>query len=126
MVDIKKQINHWRDGATEDWEVAQELIERNKIRHGLFIAHLALEKMLKAHVCVKTGELAPRIHNLVRLAEIGGLSLLDSQIDLLADVNEFNIEGRYPELLMPPPTRAEANDYMARIAEVLQCLNSLF
>lgn len=126
MVDISKQVSHWREGAVEDWGVAQELIDRNKIRHGLFIAHLALEKTLKAHVCRITGELAPRIHNLVRLAEIGGLTLSDSQIDLLADVNEFNIEGRYPELLMPPPTRAEADEYMARIAEVLQCLNSLF
>lgn len=87
---------------------------------------MALEKMLKAHVCRKTGELAPRIHNFVRLAEIAGLRLSDSQIDLLADVNEFNIEGRYPELLMPSPTQAEADGYMARIAEVLQCLNSLF
>ena len=45
---------------------------------------------------------------------------------MLADVNEFNIEGRYPEMLMPPLTRVEADDYMARIAEVLKCLNSLF
>lgn len=87
MVDISKQVSHWREGAVEDWGVAQELIDRNKIRHGLFIAHLALEKTLKAHVCRITGELAPRIHNLVRLAEIGGLTLSDSQIDLLADVN---------------------------------------
>ncbi len=126
MVDIGKQVQHWRDGAVEDWAVAQELIERNKIRHGLFIAHLALEKSLKAHVCRNTKELAPRIHNLVRLSEITDLKLSDEQIDLLADVNEFNIEGRYPEMLMPPPTRTEADDYMARIAEVLLCLNSQF
>jgi hypothetical protein len=69
---------------------------------------------------------AAHSQSIVRLAEIGGLSLSDLQIDLLADVNEFNIEGRYPELLMPPPTRAEADEYMARIAEELQCLNSLF
>lgn len=126
MVDIGKQIQHWRNGADEDWAVAQDLIGRDKIRHALFIAHLALEKSLKAHVCRNTRELAPRTHNLVRLAEIAGLKLSEEQIDLLADVNEFNIEGRYPEMLMPPPTRAEADDYMARIAEVLQCLNSQF
>lgn len=126
MVDIGKQIQHWRSGADEDWAVAEELIEHDKIRHGLFIAHLALEKTLKAHTCRTTGELAPRIHNLVRLAEMAGLKLSEEQIDLLADVNEFNIEGRYPEMLMPPPTRVEADDYMARIAEVLKCLNNLF
>lgn len=126
MVDIGKHIQHWRSGAEEDWAVAQELVGHDKIRHGLFIAHLALEKTLKAHVCRATGEMAPRIHNLVRLAENTGLKLSAEQIDLLADVNEFNIEGRYPEMLMAPPTRVEADDYMARIAEVLKCLNSLF
>jgi HEPN domain-containing protein len=126
MVDIGKQILHWRSGADEDWAVAMELIGHDKIRHGLFIAHLALEKTLKAHVCRATGELAPRIHNLVRLAEIAGLKLSEEQVDLLADVNEFNIESRYSEMLMPPPMRVEADDYMARIAEVLKCLNSLF
>jgi HEPN domain-containing protein len=126
MVDIDKQIQYWRNGADEDWAVAQELFNSGKIRHGLFIAHLALEKSLKAHVCRSTGELAPRIHNLVRLAEFAGLILSESQTDLLADVNEFNIEGRYPEMLVPLPTHAEAGDYITRIAEVLKCLNSQF
>lgn len=126
MIDINKQIQHWRDGAAEDWSVALELISRGKIRHALFIAHLALEKTLKAHVCRNTSALAPRTHNLVRLSEITGLKLSEEQIDLLADVNEYNIEGRYPEMLMPPPTRLEADDYMARIDEVLKCLNNQF
>ena len=72
-------------------------MDTTKIRHGLFIAHLALEKMLKAHVCL---ELAPRIHNLVRLAEMAGLKLSETQIDLLADASEFNIEGRYSKMLI--------------------------
>ena len=50
MVDIGKQIQHWRNGSSEDWAVAQELISHDKIRHALFIAHLALEKTLKARL----------------------------------------------------------------------------
>ena len=69
MFDIGKQIAYWRDGAAEDWRVAQDLIKRRKVRHGLFFAHLALEKLLKALVCRRTQDLAPRIHSLVRLAE---------------------------------------------------------
>lgn len=126
MFDIGKQLQHWRRGADEDWTVARELIGNGKIRHGLFLAHLTLEKTLKAHVCRATGEMAPRIHNLVRLAEMAGLKLSEGQIDLLADANGFNIEGGYPEMHMPPLTRAEADDYMVRIEEVLKCLNSLF
>ena len=37
MVDIGKQIQHWRSGADEDWDVAKELIGHDKIRHGLFL-----------------------------------------------------------------------------------------
>ena len=126
MLDITKQIEHWRNGASEDWEVARSLVHQNKIRHGLFFAHLALEKTIKAHVCRHTLQLAPQIHNLVRLAERADLVLDESQIDCLAEVNEFNIEGRYPEMLLPPPSRSEADDYLSRIAEVLTCLNSRF
>ncbi len=50
MIDIEKQIAYWRDGSIEDWQVAQELISNGRIRHGLFFAHLSLEKLLKAHV----------------------------------------------------------------------------
>lgn len=68
MIVIEKQVAYWQDGAIEDWGVAKELIKRNKTRHGLFFVHLALEKLLKAQVCRRTQDLAPRVHNLVRLA----------------------------------------------------------
>lgn len=126
MVDIGKQIAYWRTGAEEDWNVGRDLVVRGNTRHGLFFAHLAIEKTLKAHVCRTSGELAPPIHNLVRLAERAGVTLSEEQIDLLAEVNGFNIEGRYPHALLPSPSAAEAGDYLVRIAEVLQCLNSQF
>lgn len=124
MIDINKQIAHWQQGAQEDLEVARNLVLQGKIRHGLFFAHLALEKQLKSLVCKQTGQLAPPIHNLVRLAEKAGVSLRDEQLDLLADVNEFNIEGRYPELLLPSPSNEEAQHYMEKILEMLECLNN--
>jgi HEPN domain-containing protein len=126
MIDIGKQAAHWRDGADEDWDVARDLILRDRVRHGLFFAHLAVEKTLKAHVCLATQELAPPTHNLVRLAQKGVPSLSPQDLELLAEVNSFNIEGRYPELLLPLPTAAEARDYMNRIEELLKCLKSLF
>lgn len=103
MIDIDRQIAYWREGAQEDWVVAQELVNGNRTRHGLFFAHLALEKVLKAHVCRQTRDLAPGIHNLVRLAELADISLRPEQIDVLAEMNAFNLESRYPELLIPPP-----------------------
>ncbi|MBE3095825.1 MAG: HEPN domain-containing protein [Planctomycetes bacterium] len=122
MIDVPKQIAHWRDSAQEDWAVARELVDRGRNRHGLFFAHLALEKALKAHVCAKTQKLAPRTHNLVRLAELASLTLKPEQADALAEMNTFALEGRYPETLLPPPNEAEARRYMTRAEEVFQCL----
>ena len=126
MINIDKQIKHWRAGAEEDWDVACSLIDQGRIRHGLFFAHLALEKSLKAHVCRFSDDIAPPIHNLRRLAERASLSLDLKQQDLLAEVNSFNIEGRYPELLLPLPSRSETDNYIEKIGELLACLNNLF
>ncbi|MBI5038820.1 MAG: HEPN domain-containing protein [Nitrospirae bacterium] len=122
MLNIGKQVEYWRNGAMEDWEVGKDLIGRNRFRHGLFFLHLALEKILKAHVCRNTDNIAPPIHNLVRLAEKAGLGLTQEQQNLLAEANEFNIEGRYPELLLPVPTQEEVNNFMVRAEEIFKWL----
>ena len=81
MVNIDKHISHWKSGAEEDFEVADHLIKAGKIRHGLFFLHLTLEKILKAHVCLSNRDMAPRMHNLVRLAELSGISFLEEHTD---------------------------------------------
>lgn len=55
MLNIEKHISYLKNSASEDWEISCDLIENNKIRHGLFFAHLALEKLLKALVSKKYG-----------------------------------------------------------------------
>jgi HEPN domain-containing protein len=110
MVDIDKQISYWKANADEDWAVAQQLLESGRIRHCLFFAHLALEKMLKG---------------LNRLIGLSGVAASSEQLDILAEMNAFHIEGRYPETLTKPPTKEEAVRYMKRAEEVLRWLTSL-
>lgn len=126
MVDTEKQIDYWRQGSAEDWEVAVKLVRDGKSRHGLFFAHLAIEKALKALVCRQTRDVPPRIHNLTRLSELAGVEPDNQTVDLLADMNQFNLEGRYPESQMSPPSAQEAMGYIARSQEVLAWLNSRF
>lgn len=92
------------------------------MRHGLFFAHLALEKLLKAHVCRQIQDLAPRIHNLSRLAELAAIKPSEKELDILAEMNAFQIEGRYPETLTPPPNQQEGQNYLTRAEEVYQWL----
>ncbi len=123
MIDIETQIRHWRDSSLEDMEVARILIAKNRIRHGLFWAHLTLEKMLKAHVCRKTGDLAPRIHNLIRLSELAGLEMQEDQNEFLGMVNEFNMEGRYGENPEEIPAMTKVQDILKQVEEMVGWLN---
>ena len=116
-MDIDKQVEYWREGSREDLQAARLLVDGGKDRHGLFFAHLALEKLIKAHVCRKTRTIAPRIHNLVRLVEMTELAPNPCQRDILADMNAFSIEGRYPGLSLEALSPEEAASYLARAEE---------
>jgi len=123
MVDIDKQVAHWREGAAEDMATATYLLDGSRTRPALFFAHLALEKLLKAHVCRVTRDLAPRIHNLRRLAGLAGLEPSREHLEILARMNEFNIEGRYPDLLPVPPSQDDARRYLREANEVFEWLS---
>jgi HEPN domain-containing protein len=122
MVNINTQIQYWLKGGQEDWLAACSLIEHGHHRQGLFMAHLALEKFLKAKVCQETRDLAPRLHNLVQLAALAKLDPTQEQQDTLADMNQFNLQGRYPEEMASPPTAEKSRAFMARTKEAIEWL----
>jgi HEPN domain-containing protein len=124
MIDIQKQISYWKESSDEDWDVAHDLLKINRIRQALFFAHLSLEKTIKALICSKTGDIAPKIHNLVRLSETAGVALSDAKRDFLAEMNSFNIEGRYPESSIQPPSCEMANQYIVKTGEIRSWLIS--
>jgi len=124
VVNVEKHILHWQSGAEEDFEVAIQLIESGKIRHGLFFLHLTLEKILKAHVCYYSEDIAPRLHNLVRLAELSGITFQQGQTDFLSEMNPFNIEGRYPEMWGPVASNNEANMLLKETERILKWLKN--
>ncbi len=124
-MNLEKQIEYWRTGAREDLDVGIDLVTRGKTRHGLFFLHLALEKALKALVCRETNNFAPKIHGLIRLAELAGISLADEQKDFLAVFTQYNLVGRYPDTLGPAPTQSEASARMRKAKGVYEWLQNL-
>lgn len=44
------------------------------------------------------------------------------QLDVLAEMNSFSIEGRYPDALSSPPSHEEALGYLNRAEEVFRWL----
>jgi len=66
--------------------------------HALFFSHLVLEKLCKAHwIKVNTANTPPKIHNLITLASQAQLSLSNTDIEFLGQMNQFQLEGRYPD-----------------------------
>lgn len=91
MIDINKQIEYWTKGAEDDLLTATLLIREKRILHGLFFCHLVIEKALKAHVVKKSGEVAPRSHNLIYLSEKAGLEFDNESEIFLGIFNEIPI-----------------------------------
>ena len=123
-MDVSKHVEHWRDGARQDWEVGSDLVRRGRSRHGLFFVHLALEKALKALVCRATDSVPPRLHDLLRLATTARLEISEQQREVLAEVNSFNLAGRYPEAIGPLPSRGQALRLLEEAGGILQWLFS--
>jgi len=125
--DIDKQVAHWRIGADEAWEAAVDMINKDhRIQFGLFFVHLALEKIIKAHIWRVREKVPPHIHNLIRLAELAELPLSNKNKKVLAEINEFNIEGRYSDLLGPPISFQDARGYLRKAKGTFEWLKNQF
>lgn len=123
-MDIELQVEYWRCGSEEDFAAAHALLEKGHPRQALFLAHLAIEKLLKAHVCRATPEFPPRTHDLLRLADLAGLPLTPERRVFLARFQKYCLEGRYPDR-QPPVPPAEAQTGLREAQEMLTWLTSL-
>ena len=82
--------------------------------------------MLKAHIYRATGNLAPKIHNLVRLAELANLTISNSQRAFLGQFNQYQMEGRYPDTLKVAISPGKAKAALEETEQMLQWLKSQF
>lgn len=122
-------IQYWLTTAQHDIESAEGMLASGHYDWSLFVGHLALEKVLKAH-WVKNNEenIPPKIHNLVRIAEQSKISLNEQDKLLLYEVTDFNLEGRYPDFknyFYKKCTREYAESYVKRIKEYYECTRKL-
>jgi AbiV family abortive infection protein len=91
-------IQYWVKAAEQDLDTAKVLYKHKRYNWCLFLGHLALEKIIKAHfVNDNPDEPVPLIHNLTKLAEKTKLQLSDDQKVVLTEINQFNIKVRYPD-----------------------------
>jgi HEPN domain-containing protein len=120
-LDIKKQIEAWKEGALEDLEAAQTLLADRKPRHALFFAHLSVEKMLKAHL-IASGKVLTKIHSLPRLAQLSGLALPAARQEFLNRFDLYQIGGRYPEEIRLRISNEDAGRLFSEVKETVEWL----
>lgn len=93
----KDNIEYWINLAEKDINTADHLFESKDYHWSLYIAHISLEKMLKAFYVFKINELPPKTHDLIKLSQKAGLELDSDKLILYHKINEFNIEARYSD-----------------------------
>ncbi len=94
---MDKHVKYWIDSAEHDLEVAEALFANAKYDWCLFIAHLVLEKTMKALYVKYKNDFPPRTHDLARLSQYIGLEMDEDTMEFLDSVNTFNISTRYPD-----------------------------
>jgi HEPN domain-containing protein len=125
MIDRDKQIDYWIRGSNSGIETAELLFKGRKLIEGLFFCHLTIEKLIKALIVKNTGELAPKSHNLVYLAELAGTILSAEQNQFMSILMKYQLEGRYPEFHPKKPPKAKIDEYFRNTKSLIQCLRQM-
>lgn len=95
LENIEKIVKYWRETSDKDYRTMQNLLKSGDFSWAMFLGHLVLEKLLKAHY-VKNIQKHPIItHDLLRLATKAGLEISEETEEWLDDISTFNINARY-------------------------------
>lgn len=96
MVDnIDKIIQHWKGASDKDYHTMQNLLKSKDYSWAMFLGHLVLEKLLKAHYVKNVQKHPIFTHDLLRLATEARLNISEEYVDWLDDISTFNINARY-------------------------------
>jgi len=95
LENLDKIIQHWIDTSQKDYQTMQNLIKSGDYSWAMFLGHLVLEKLLKAHFVKINKTHAIFTHDLLRLATKSGLEFNEETSEWLDEISTFNINARY-------------------------------
>jgi len=121
----QKHIRYWLDSAEKDREVMEYLMKGRKYVYALFFGHLYLEKLCKAlWVINNKDDIPPKTHNLLKLLKEAGVIMDEKQQVFLLKLNQYQVEGRYPEdidRLYKITNNKLATQYIIEINKIKEC-----
>ncbi len=99
--DSERLAKYWKKTARRDFRTMQHLFETRRYSDSLFFGHIVLEKILKGIYVTQHNKHAPYSHDLIFLYKnIKDRNLTDDEVKLLDEVNDFNINARYPGITL--------------------------
>jgi len=125
---MSEAAQSWAEQSRYDLDTARAMLAAGRYLYVLFCCQQAVEKALKALIVRRTGELPPRLHNLLRLAECAGIDLDIDQKRFLGELSAYYIQSRYPEEIKASAsaiTRDIADGTLRRTEGTIQWLSSI-
>jgi HEPN domain-containing protein len=122
---VRKDTANWIALADYDIETARHMLATGRYLYVIFLCHLALEKLLKAHVAEVTQTLPIKTHDLIYLVKKCGMELSEDHLDFIGKINTASIPTRYPDDLqraLKEYPKSVAKDYLDRTTELVQWL----
>lgn len=129
MTGKTKLIKEYQFGADRNIRTARDLVKQNHRDWALFIGQLSLEKLLKGLVTKRTSEVAPRVHDLNKLAELAKIELDAQQKNNFAEITQFHVQARYEEIkyeFYKKAAPAYTKKWFGKIEEYYQWLKKLY
>lgn len=122
---LRKDTRNWIASAEYDLETVIHMMDSGRYLYVVFLCHLDLEKMLKAHVTEVTQSVPAKSHDLVYLLKKSDLEVSESFLDFIGKINTASIPTRYPEDLQSAIRdypQEVAEDYFRQTEEIVQWL----
>lgn len=113
-------IQYWLDSSDVDFKAMDSLFINGHYAWALFVGHLVIEKLLKAHYVKVIDSNVPQIHHLLQIAERIGLEVSENQKNFLLEVTTFNLKARYPDYkqrFYQKATKEFTGQYIQKIKE---------
>ena len=122
---MRKDTENWVALADYDVETARHMLATGRYLYVIFLCHLALEKMLKAHVTETTRTFPAKTHDLIYLIKKSELQLSQDMLEFIGKINTVSIPTRYPEDLqrtIQEYPRPVTENYLAQTERVVRWL----
>jgi HEPN domain-containing protein len=119
---MRKDTENWVAWAEYDLETARHMLATGRYLYVVFLCHLALEKILKAHVTEITQSFPAKTHDLIYLVKKGEVALPQNLLDFIGRINTASIPTRYPEdlqLAIQEYPESVARDYLDQTKKAL-------